>query len=102
MLPRAVTLPAPKSTAPENRPQTIAVVTLIILAMRFVDIYWLTVPSWYGEHFHFSWITIFAFIGIGGLWLAAFISQLKGQTIIPVHESWVEEAVREGALTRNA
>lgn len=86
----------------KDRPQTIAVVTLIILVMRFVDIYWLAVPSWYGEHFHFSWITIFAFVGIGGLWLAAFISQLKGQTIIPVHETWVEEAIREGALTRNA
>ena len=25
-----------------------------------------------------------------------------GQTIIPVHETWVDEAIRDGALTRNA
>jgi hypothetical protein len=86
----------------KDRPKTIAIVTMIILVMRFVDIYWLVGPSFYGEHFHFSWITIFAFLGIGGLWLAAFIWQLKGQTIIPIHETWVEEAIREGALTRNA
>ena len=86
----------------KDRPSTIAVVTVIILAMRFIDIYWLVGPAHYGEHFFISWITPFAFIGIGGLWLAAFIWQLKGQTIIPIHETWVEEAIREGALTRNA
>lgn len=86
----------------KDRPGTIAVVTIILLAMRFVDIYWLVGPAHYGEHFHISWITLFAFLGIGGLWLAAFIWQLKGQTIIPIHETWVEEAIREGALERAA
>jgi hypothetical protein len=85
----------------KDRPRTIAVVTVIILFMRFVDTYWLIEPA-YGEHFQFSWITLFAFLGIGGLWLAAFIAQLKGQTIIPIHESWVDEALREGALQREA
>jgi hypothetical protein len=84
----------------KDRPNTIIVVTIILLVMRFVDAYWLIVPAHYGVHFHFSWITPFAFLGIGGLWLFAFIQQLKGQTIIPIHETWVEEAIREGALER--
>jgi len=86
----------------KDRPKTIAIVTIILMVMRFIDIYWLVAPAHYGEHFYFSWITIFAFLGIGGLWLFAFIQQLKGQTIIPIHETWVEEAIREGALTRHA
>ena len=86
----------------KDRPKTIAIVTIILLVMRFVDIYWLVAPAHYGETFHFSWITIAAFFGIGGIWLWAFIQQLKGQTIIPIHESWVDEAIREGALTRHA
>jgi hypothetical protein len=86
----------------KDRPKTIAIVTIILLLMRFVDIYWLVAPAHHGEHFHFSWITLAAFLGIGGLWLFAFIWQLKGQTIIPIHETWVDEAIREGALTRNA
>lgn len=86
----------------KDRPRTIAIVTIILLVMRFVDIYWLVAPAYYGEAFGFSWITIFAFLGIGGIWLWAFIQQLKGQTIIPIHESWVDEAIREGALTRHA
>jgi hypothetical protein len=84
----------------KDRPQTIAIVTIIILAMRFVDIYWLVGPAHHGTHFAFHWITALAFLGIGGLWLFAFIYQLKGQSIIPIHETWVDEAIREGALGR--
>jgi hypothetical protein len=86
----------------KDRPKTIAIVTVIILFMRFVDIYWLVVPAHHPFDFYFSWITIFAFLGIGGLWLAAFLWQLKGQSIIPIHETWVDEAIREGALQREA
>jgi hypothetical protein len=86
----------------KDRPKTIAIVTVIILVMRFVDAYWLIGPAFWPGHFYFSWITIFAFLAIGGVWLWAFIGQLKGQTIIPIHETWVEEAIREGALQRRA
>ncbi|HET8796854.1 MAG TPA: hypothetical protein VFO89_04170 [Thermoanaerobaculia bacterium] len=86
----------------KDRPRTIAVVTIIILAMRFVDAYWLIGPAFWPNHFHFPWVTLFAFLAIGGLWLWAFIGQLKGQTVIPIHETWVEEAIREGALQRRA
>jgi hypothetical protein len=81
----------------KDRPSTIAVVALIILVMRFIAIYWLTEPAYSGTRFHFSWMTLAALVGVGGLWMWAFIGQLKGQTIIPIHETWVEEAVREGA-----
>ena len=86
----------------KDRPRTIAIVTVIILVMRFIDIYWLTAPAHHAQHFYFSWITLAALFGIGGLWMAAFIWQLKGQTIIPIHETWVDEAIREGALQREA
>jgi hypothetical protein len=86
----------------KDRPQTIGIVTVIILVMRYVAIYWLIAPAWYGEHFHYSIWSLTSLVGIGGVWLWAFINQLKGQTIIPIHETWVEEAVREGALRVNA
>ncbi len=86
----------------KDRPNTIAIVAVIILIMRYVHNYWLIGPAWYGEHFHFSWMNIATFLAIGGLWFWAFVNQLKGQTIIPIHETWVEEAVREGRLTANA
>jgi hypothetical protein len=85
----------------KDRPNTIAVVAVIIIVMRYFAIYWLVAPSWYGENFHYSWMDLTSLIGIGGVWMFAFIQQLKGQTIIPIHETWVEEAIREGALRVN-
>lgn len=86
----------------KDRPRTVAMVAALVLAMRFVDLHWLIGPAHYGDHFGISWITLFAFLAIGGIWFWAFVAQLKGQTIIPVHETWVDERIREGALTRHA
>lgn len=86
----------------KDRPQTIAIVTVIIIALRFVEIYWLTGPAFYGETFHFSWMTVAALVGIGGVWFWFMVRQLKDQTIIPIHETWVDEAIREGRLKVNA
>ena len=86
----------------KDRPETIGIVTVIVLVMRYVAIYWTVAPGWYRWNFHYAWPAIASLVGIGGLWLAEFIRQLKGQTIIPIHETWVEEAIREGALKLNA
>ncbi|HEX9163870.1 MAG TPA: hypothetical protein VF980_19330 [Thermoanaerobaculia bacterium] len=86
----------------KDRPETIAIVAVIILAMRYIHNIWLTGPAWYPDHFYFSWMSVAAFLAIGGIWFWAFVNQLKGQTIIPIHETWVEEAIREGRLTVNA
>ena len=82
----------------KDRPSTIGMLAMIVLVMRYVDIYWLTAPSYYGETFHYSWMDLSTLLGIGGLWVWLFIGQLKGQTILPIHETWVEEALREGAV----
>lgn len=86
----------------KDRAQTISVVTAIILVMRYVAVYWLIAPAFYGEHFYYSIWDFTTLVGIGGVWLFAFIGQLKGQTIIPIHETWVEEVIREGALQPHA
>ena len=52
--------------------------------------------------FHYCWINLTTLLAIGGIWMFEFIRQLKGQTIIPVHETWVEEAIREGAVKIHA
>ncbi len=82
----------------KDRASTIAIVTVIILVMRYIHNYWLIGPAFYGEEFHFSWMSVTSFIGIGGVWFWFLVQQLKGQTIIPIHETWVEEAIREGRL----
>ncbi|MGZ8710327.1 MAG: hypothetical protein ACXW2P_12120 [Thermoanaerobaculia bacterium] len=85
----------------KDRPRTIAIVTAILIAMRYIEIYWLIAPAHHGIHFYFSWMSIAALVGIGGIWFWFLVQQLKGQTIIPIHETWVDEAIREGRLKVN-
>ena len=61
---------------------------------------WSVAPAW--GNFHYSIWDVTSLIGVGGIWLFFFIQELKGQTIIPIHETWVEEAIREGAVRVNA
>jgi hypothetical protein len=82
----------------KDRAQTIGWVAILVLVMRYVTIYWVVAPSWTKEVFHYSLLGPTTVVGIGGIWMWAFIGQLKGQTIIPIHETWVEEAIREGAV----
>ncbi|HEX6178335.1 MAG TPA: hypothetical protein VF057_08240 [Thermoanaerobaculia bacterium] len=86
----------------KDSPRTIAIVTIVLIAMRYIEIYWLTAPAHYGIRFYFSWMSLAALVGIGGIWFWFLVQQLKGQTIIPIHETWVDEAIREGRLNVNA
>jgi len=84
----------------KDRPATIGIVAVIVLVMRYIGTVWNVAPS-YG-HFTYTLWDIGSLLGVGGIWLYFFLGQLKGQTIIPIHETWVEEAIREGAIKVNA
>jgi hypothetical protein len=86
----------------KDRAETIGWVAILLLVMRYVTIYWVVAPSWTKEQFHYSPLGLTTLVGIGGIWIFEFIRQLKGQTIIPIHETWVEEAIREGAVKIDA
>src|SRR5450432_575155 len=51
----------------KDRPQTIAIVAVIILAMRYIHTYWLIGPAYYGDRFYFSWMSIAALLAISGI-----------------------------------
>ncbi|HKG23844.1 MAG TPA: hypothetical protein VKC34_18220 [Blastocatellia bacterium] len=78
----------------------IAVVAGLIFVMRFVDLSWIILPA-YGEHDGgaglASWLyypmAIVAAAGLGGLWLAYFLFQLKKRPLLPVRDPNLENAL---------
>jgi hypothetical protein len=62
-----------------------------VFVMGFVDIFWIVAPGFGRPGFTVHWMDIAAPIGIGGVWVAMFIKQLKGRSLVPVHDSRVEE-----------
>jgi len=84
----------------KDRPATIGIVAIIVLVMRYIGTLWNIAPAF--GHYSYTLWDVSSLLGVGGIWLYFFLGQLKGQTIIPIHETWVEEAIREGAIKVNA
>jgi hypothetical protein len=80
------------SRATKNSAQKLALLAVLILAMRIVDVIWLVEPT-YNEHFHLSWMDVVAPIAIGGLWVTTFSWQLQKHSLLPVNDPQLEQAL---------
>jgi len=63
----------------KTNPRLLLGVALLVFLMRFVDIFWLTAPA-FPNNGDLFFLQPLAFVGIGGLWIAAFI-WLKPSTV---------------------
>jgi hypothetical protein len=68
------------------RGRTLALIAAAILFMHWVDMMWLVAPSFYPAQFHIHWLDVVALIGIGGLWLAVFLTSLKARSLLPLRD----------------
>jgi hypothetical protein len=55
----------------------------LLLVMRLIDNFWLVMPT-FRPSLMVHWMDILAPVGIGGLWIAAFVAQLKRRPLLPV------------------
>jgi hypothetical protein len=55
-----------------------------MLVMRLVDTYWMIAPSFHEGELHVAASDVLAPLGVGGLWLAFFLWQLKQRPLEPV------------------
>lgn len=61
----------------------LAVLAGTLFVMHLVDTYWLVMPSLHKSGLSISWMDFTAPIGIGGVWLAYFLLQLKSAPLLP-------------------
>lgn len=65
-----------------------------LIVMSLVDIFWLLTPAFNpaGPEFHLTdWLAI---LGIGGLWLWRYASQLQGRPLLPLHDPRLKELLQ--------
>jgi hypothetical protein len=67
-------------------------VAILLIVMRFVDIYWTTRPQFTPSALP-SWFDIVVPVTLGGLWLAFFARNLKSQPLLPLGDPKLEEAI---------
>jgi hypothetical protein len=68
----------------KQRAPVLARVAIALLAMRFVELFWLIAPSWETHGFALHWLDVVAPIGIGGIWLWFFVHQLARHPVLPI------------------
>jgi hypothetical protein len=66
--------------------ERLALLAGLILVVRLVDMFWIVMPEVRRDGLAFSWLDIVAPIGIGGIWIAAYIWSLRRQPLLPVHD----------------
>lgn len=85
----------------KRRARTIVRIAALIIVMRFVDLFWLVAPDNRGV-FHIDWMDFLAPLGIGGLWLAMFLFQLKKWPLLPVRDPHLAEAIAHGGASETS
>ncbi len=54
-----------------------------VLLVRLVDLFWMVMPAFHPGGFRVHWMDLLMPVGIGGLWLAAFVWRLKRRPLLP-------------------
>jgi hypothetical protein len=57
-----------------------------ILVMRTVDVFWLVVPAFSPTGFTLHGMDLLALVGLGGIWLWAFLSRLGKYPLLPLND----------------
>ncbi len=77
----------------KRRRPTLALGALWVLAVHYVDIYWLVMPEVSTESIGFSLFHLTTFIGIGGLFVASCAFSLRRCALIPIKDPRLAESL---------
>lgn len=77
----------------KRNPRSLAMIAVLILVMRMVDLLWMLAPALH----HRKWIVmdVVALIGFGGLWLWLFTWQLGKRSLIPINDPQFESTMEQ-------
>lgn len=84
----------------KNRLRHLARVSVLILVMYLVNLFWQIMPAFPASVFPAHWLeaagTTVAFLAIGGLWTAMFVWQLGRMPLVPPHDPMRQEVAPHG------
>ncbi len=84
----------------KRRAHVLLGVASAVIVMHLVDLTWLVIPSRFHDplspYIRIPWLDLLVILaavaGIGGIWVAVFVRQLKGRPLVPVHDPAAEHS----------
>jgi len=71
----------------KRRVRVLAMVAGGMLLMRLVDLFWVVAPAFHENHLQVHWLDLAAPVGVGGIWIAYFLAQLRKRPLAPLEGS---------------
>ena len=85
----------------KRNPARLCVVVGIVALMHLIELFWFVTPTFHPNGFYLHWTTVLAPIGVGGVWLAAFLHRLKDRPLLPFGDPRFVAIVEEHELVPN-
>jgi hypothetical protein len=70
----------------KKNPRRLRALALWIILMRILDVFWIVEPAFRQRGLEVYWTDLVALIGLGGIWLAVFIWNLKSRPLLASHD----------------
>ena len=70
----------------KRRRRVLASVAACVFIAHIVAVWWTIAPSIYSKQLYVSWIAVAAFLGVGGVWSAAFLRNLEKRRLVPMND----------------
>jgi hypothetical protein len=77
--------------------RSLSLLAAALLFMRLIDMVWNVDPAFDAARFRLHWMDWMASLGVGGIWTAAFLSQLKRRPLLPLHDPELPEILARAA-----
>ena len=81
----------------KRNPVRLMRVAVFILFARLIDMFWIVEPTYRTHGFALYWTDIAAFVGIGGIWIYAYVRQLSRRPLLPLRDARIAPPVTEAA-----
>jgi hypothetical protein len=81
----------------KRNPIRVKRVAIFILCARAIDLFWIVEPTFRRNGFALYWTDFATFIGVGGIWLYAYLRQLRRRPLLPLQDARLPAPVSEAA-----
>ena len=80
----------------KRRVETLSALCGALVVVNFLNVYWMVVPAFEKTGPRFYLLDFLLPVGLGGIWVAEFVRQLKSRPLLPLNDPRFEEALQHG------
>ncbi|HET9232955.1 MAG TPA: hypothetical protein VFP10_02305, partial [Candidatus Eisenbacteria bacterium] len=77
----------------KRRPGIVALLAVWILAMHYLDMYWIVMPRLHHHGFAPSWVDLVTLMAVSGVFLFFFVRRLAAKALVPVGDPRLSESL---------